>query len=218
MFAKTATIRQRGSVIKSNNVGRRRRTLCVVAMLEIMNRLAAVIGPFVANSAIGRFAQRQGGVAAVEFALVAAPFLGLTFAILESGMVLLAGQTLQTAVAQSARQILTGQAQTQGLSAAQFQQVVCANVSSLFNCSSVYVNVQTYSSFSSVSMLNPVQNGSFNTSMNYIPGGPGDIVVVQLFYQWPIVVPVPSLANLNGGSRLLVATAAFRNEPYQTGP
>jgi len=184
-------------------------------MLGMTKRLAAVIGPFLANSAVGRFAQRQGGAAAVEFAMVAAPFLGLTFAILETGMVLLAGQTLQTAVALSARQILTGQSQTQGLSAAQFQQVVCTNVSSLFNCGSIYVNVQTYASFGSVSMLNPVQNGSFNAnSMNYSPGGPGDIVVVQLFYQWPIVVPVPSLANV-GGSRLLVATAAFRNEPYQ---
>jgi Flp pilus assembly protein TadG len=187
-------------------------------MLGIAKRFAAGIGPFLANSAVGRFARRQGGSAAVEFALVAMPFLGLTFAILETGMVLLAGQTLQTAAAESARQILTGKAQNQGLSAAQFQQQVCTYVSSLFNCASVYVNVQTYASFSSVSMLNPVQNGTFNNSMNFSPGGPGDIVVVQLFYQWPIIVPVPSLANLTGGSRLLVATAAFRNEPYQAGP
>jgi Flp pilus assembly protein TadG len=188
-------------------------------MLGITKRFVAVIGPFLANSAVGRFAQRQGGVAAVEFALVAAPFLGLLFAILETGMVLLAGQTLQTAAVQSARQILTGQAQTNGLSAGQFQNVVCGNISSLFNCASVYVNVQTYASFGSVSMLNPVTSGNFNAgSMNYNPGGPGDIVVVQLFYQWPIIVPVPSLANLNGGNRLLVATAAFRNEPYKTGP
>jgi Flp pilus assembly protein TadG len=184
-------------------------------MLGITKRLAALIGPFLANSEVGRFAQRQGGAAAVEFALVATPFLALTFAILETGMVFLAGQTLQTTVALSGRQILTGKAQTQGLSAAQFQQVVCGNLSSLFNCASVYVNVQTYASFGSVSMLNPVQNGSFNAnSMNFNPGGPGDVVVVQLFYQWPIIVPVPSLANL-GGNRLLVATAAFRNEPYQ---
>jgi Flp pilus assembly protein TadG len=190
-------------------------------MLGITKRFVAVIGPFLANSAVGRFAQRQGGMAAVEFALVAAPFLGLLFAILETGMVLLAGQTLQTAVSLSARQILIGQAQTNGLSAGQFQNVVCGNASSLFNCASIYVNVQTYASFSAadVGMLNPVSGGNFNAgSMNYNPGGPGDIVVVQLFYQWPIIVPVPRLANLNGGTRLLVATAAFRNEPYKTGP
>ncbi len=183
-------------------------------MLGIAKRFAAVIRPKLANSAVGRFARRQGGAAAVEFALVAMPFLGLTFAILEAGIVLLAGQTLQTAATEAARQILTGQAQTQALTAAQFQQQVCTYVSSLFNCGSVYVNVQTYGSFASVSMLNPVQNGTFNSNtMNYNPGGPGDIVVVQLFYQWPIIVPLPGLANV-GGNRLLVATAAFRNEPY----
>jgi Flp pilus assembly protein TadG len=200
-------------------VGRQQLTLRAVAMLGITKRFAAAIGPFLANGAIGRFARRQSGAAAVEFALVAAPFLALTFAILETAMVLLAGQTLQTSVTQAARQVLTGQAQNAGLNAAQFQSQVCTYVSSLFNCGSISVNVQTYSSFASVSMLNPVTSGNFNAgSMNFNPGGPGSIVVVQLFYQWPIIVPVPSLANLNGGSRLLVATAAFRNEPYTAGP
>jgi len=47
----------------------------------------------------------------------------------------------------------------------------------------------------------------------------GDIVVVRLFYQFPAVVPgfIPFL-NKNlvkpDGKYMLVATAAFRNEPY----
>ena len=53
--------------------------------------------------------------------------------------------------------------------------------------------------------------------MQYNPGGPGDIVVVTLYYEWPIYVSLlgNSLDNLNGGKRLLVATSVFRNEPYQ---
>ena len=53
--------------------------------------------------------------------------------------------------------------------------------------------------------------------MGYTPGGPGDIVVVTLYYQWPIYVSLLSnnLSNLSGNNRLLVATAVFRNEPYQ---
>ena len=61
-------------------------------------------------------------------------------------------------------------------------------------------------------------NGHLVTSnFVYQPGGPGDIVVVQLFYQWPIYVSLMNLGNLSNmsnHSRLLVATAAFRNEPY----
>jgi hypothetical protein len=53
--------------------------------------------------------------------------------------------------------------------------------------------------------------------MKYQPGGPGDVVVVSLYYQWPIYVSLLSnnLGNQAGNKRLLVATAAFRNEPYQ---
>ena len=61
-----------------------------------------------------RFVRQQDGAAAVEFALVAAPFLALTFAILETAMVFFAGQTLEAAAADAGRLIMTGQAQNAG--------------------------------------------------------------------------------------------------------
>jgi Flp pilus assembly protein TadG len=166
-----------------------------------------------------RFARAQDAAAAVEFALVAAPFLALIFAILETALVFFAGQTLETAASNSARLIMTGQAQTAGYSQADFKTAVCNNLSNgMFNCSSgVYVDVKSYASFAAISNTPPVANGQLDTSkMGYTPGGPGDIVVVRLYYQWPIYVSLfnEDLANLNGGSRLLVATAVFRNEPY----
>jgi Flp pilus assembly protein TadG len=142
------------------------------------------------------------------------------FGIMETALVFFADQTLETAVADSARLILTGQAQTQGLNATTFKNAVCARIYGLFDCQSgVYVNVQTYSSFGSISYTPPIDNkGNLVTSnFGYNPGGPGDIVVVQLFYQWPIYFTLWDLSNLTnmaGNSRLLVATAAFRNEPY----
>jgi hypothetical protein len=42
-------------------------------------------------------------------------------------------------------------------------------------------------------------------------------VVVRLYYQWPIYVSLMNLnklTNMSNNKRLLVATAAFRNEPY----
>lgn len=166
-----------------------------------------------------RFVRQQEGAAAVEFALVAAPFLALTFAILETAMVFFAGQTLEAAAADSARLIMTGQAQTQGYSAADFKTQVCARIFGLFDCANgVSVDVKSYSSFASVSTASPVSNGQLNTeNMTYSPGGPGDIVVVSLYYQWPIYVSMlgNSLANLNGGHRLLAATSVFRVEPYK---
>jgi hypothetical protein len=63
----------------------------------------------------------------------------------------------------------------------------------------------------------PISNGTFNSSsLGYNPGGPGDIVMVRLYYQYPVYVNLLgfNLANLNGGLNLLAATAVFKNEPY----
>lgn len=175
-----------------------------------------------------RFARHQGGVAAIEFAFIAVPFLALLFAILETALVFFASQTLEAAVADSARLIMTGQAQTGvstqtgsiGYTQKDFHDAVCAKLQGgLFDCTNgIYVNVQNYSSFGNVSTTPPVNNGQLvTTNMAYQPGGPGDIEVVQVYYQWPIYVSLLglSLANLNNNYRLLVATAVFRNEPYQ---
>lgn len=114
--------------------------------------------------------------------------------------------------------IMTGQAQIAKYDKQSFKQkVVCANVSSLFDCmNGIFVDVESYSSFSTVSISDPITAGSFVDNTQYSPGGPGDIVVVRLFYQWPIFVTALgyNLANLSGNKRLLSATAAFKNEPY----
>lgn len=181
------------------------------------NRIAARMRRLLQGRLARRFVRQQDGAAAVEFALVAAPFLALTFAILETAMVFFAGQTLEAGAADSARLIMTGQAQSAGFSQAQFKSAVCARIYGLFDCANgLYVNVQTYTSFSAVNTAPPITNGQFNTTTSYNPGDVGNIVVVSLYYQWPIYVSMlgNKLANLNGGNRLLSATSVFRVEPY----
>jgi len=190
-------------------------------MIEIMrNALKRKIRRLARRASPRRFARRQDGSVAVEFGLILLPFLALMFGIMETALVFFADQTLETAVADSARLIMTGQAQTQNLTAATFKNAVCARIYGLFDCQNgVYVNVQTYSTFGSISYSPPLDGQGNLDSSNFVyqPGGPGDIVVVQLFYQWPIYVSLMNLGNLSnmaGNNRLLVATAAFRNEPY----
>ncbi len=192
----------------------------VFAMLGMtMKRLMASLKPRLQNSIARRFARHQDGAAAIEFGMVAAPFLALVFAIIETAMVFFAGQTLETAASDSARMIMTGQAQSQGFDQAKFKETVCSKIFGLFNCSSgVLIDVKTYSSFSSIDTSSPIDsNGNLKTNFTYQPGGPGDIVVVRLMYQWPVYVSLLglNLADMAGGKRLIVATSAFRNEPYQ---
>jgi Flp pilus assembly protein TadG len=183
-------------------------------------RLRAVFG----RSAARRLACGEDGAAAVEFALVAAPFLALMFAIMETALVFFAGQYLETVVTDSGRLIMTGQVQTQGLTASQFLNQVCARIVGLFSCNSLIVDVRKYTSYSSTDTSLPISNGqlTFATDAQGKPittfqtGGPGDIVVARIMYEWPVWVWFPGLASLanNGKQRLLMATAAFTNEPY----
>jgi Flp pilus assembly protein TadG len=170
-----------------------------------------------------RLFRRQDGAAAVEFALIATPFLALMFAIIESALVFFAGQALEATAAEAARKIMTGQAQLAGYSQNDFKtNVVCAylnNGISLFNCNSVMISVQTYTSFSAVDTSTPIKNGALTVDPNNLPysaGQPGDIVAVRLYYEWPIYVSLLSdnLSNI-GNKRLLIATQVFRNEPYK---
>jgi Flp pilus assembly protein TadG len=167
---------------------------------------------------IRRFARQGDASTAVEFGLLAAPFVAALFAILQTALIFFAEQTLETAAATSARLIFTGQAQLNGWTAAQFKNQVCNQIHGIFNCSNgVYIDVETYPSFSTVNTSLPIVNGSLNSSvLGYNPGGPGDIVVLRLYYQYPVYVSLLgfNMSNLNGGYDLFAATAVFKNEPY----
>jgi len=164
-----------------------------------------------------RFRRDRKGDAVVQFALVAPMFFALLFAIIESALMFFATQTLETVTQDSARMILTGQAQKASYQAADFKTYVCGKIPALFSCSGISVDVQSYSSFGSISINSQINNGAFVNSMQYNPGGPGDIVVVRVFYQWPLFVTGLgfNISNLSGNKRLLAATAAFQNEPYK---
>lgn len=167
---------------------------------------------------LGRFGRDQRGATAVEFGLVALPFIALMFAIIETALIFFAGQTLETAVTNAARLIRTGQAQQQGLSAEAFKSKICSQVMALFDCTAkLKVDVSKFSSFGTVDLSKPVDaSGNLKTNFNYSPGIGGDIVVVRAFYEWPVFVKLLglNLSNMGNGSHLLSGTAAFRNEPF----
>ena len=173
--------------------------------------------PACVQKLLRRFRRDRHGSMAVEFALVAPIFFALLFAIIETGLVFFAGQVLESVTQNSARVIMTGQAQTASYTQAQFATYVCGQVPGLFNCNNIYIDVESYPAFTNVTINSQIDaSNNFINNMQYNPGGPGDIVVVRLFYQWPLFVTSLgyNISNLSGSKRLLTATAAFRNEPY----
>jgi Flp pilus assembly protein TadG len=161
------------------------------------------------------------GATAVEFALIAPIFLATLIAIVEVAIFLFAQQYLQTAASEVGRQFMTGQAQAAGMKEQDYiTKVICPKIQTLFSCSSLMVNVQTYSSFVGANSAEPVltynAQGQVTNTWAYNPGNPGDVMVVQLIYQWPIVSGPFGyvLKNLGNGKTELMGVSAFRVEPY----
>lgn len=174
---------------------------------------------------VRRLVRRDDGSAAIEFGLVIVPFMGLLFAILETALVFFASQVLETAVADSSRLILTGQADSAGYNATTFKTQVCNRLLALFDCTKLQLDVRTASGFSTADLSLPVvpdpqhpgQMKVDTSSFAYQSSTPGQIVVVRVVYEWPTFVTGLglNLSTLSDGNRLLMSAAAFRNEPYK---
>jgi Flp pilus assembly protein TadG len=168
-----------------------------------------------------RFAAARRGATAVEFALIATPFLALMFGVLELGLVFMVSTTLDNATEAAARTIRTGQLQSAGGTATSFKTAICDNMSWLgTSCSTnLNVDVRTFPKFADVSLTDPVTNGAFDsTKTTFVTGDGEDIVVVRAYYEWTLITPMlnAGLANLGGTKRLIYSTVTFRNEPYDS--
>jgi Flp pilus assembly protein TadG len=167
-----------------------------------------------------RLAQQRDGSAAVEFALIALPFLALVMGILEIGMYYVVSTTLENATEDAARQIRTGQFQNGStVTAAGFVTQICSELTWLSSScpSNLFVDVRTYTSYTAIAEPTPISNRQITqASLTFSPGAAGSIVMVRAFYQWQLFTPGLDMmvATLNGGSTLITATSAFKNEPY----
>ncbi len=201
-------------------------------ILALKRRLAR------AEQSAARFRADRKGSVAVEFGLVAIPFLALLFAIFQTALVVFTGQVLDTALQDAARLIMTGQAQS--MTAQNFAtgpNGVCSRITALFNCTSAYnagtlqIDIRTPSSFANAVLTPPTVSGSTinwatsNGQPLYSNPTSGQLVIVRAAYLEPIYLSFPITfmgANMDSQlktsgsttSRLIMSTVAFRAEPF----
>ncbi len=108
----------------------------------------------------------------------------------------------------------------------QFKTALCAQLTPVFDCpGGVTLDIRTYANFNAAStdgLKIPTKTDTdgkikLDTSnTQFVPGKGGDIVVVRAYYSWPVFVNRlgNNLANMPDGTHLMVATTAFRNEPF----
>lgn len=164
---------------------------------------------------IKRFEDDESGATAVEFAIIAAPFFLLVFAIIETSVMFFAGQYFETAVDDTARLLRTGQLGANSTNA-QFRAELCSRITVMLNCSDVATDVQVAASFDALNdppLPDPVTG---DIPSGWQPPGPDLIMQVSASYKWPIYTnfAAPLLHTEGGSFALLRVTSVMVTEPY----
>ncbi len=151
--------------------------------------------------------------------MVAAPFFFMIFAVMEIGLVFVISSTLDNATLEASRLIRTGRADTENISAAAFKTALCANMS-IFqgDCDDrAQIDVRVLPQFRNVTPPDPIADGAMDPdTLTYLPGDPGSLVLIRVWYSQPLITPFMSqaLSRLDSGDAVISVATAFRNEPY----
>jgi Flp pilus assembly protein TadG len=183
---------------------------------------------------LGRlFMSDTRGATAVEFALVAIPFLGTIVVSMAVGIVFFFSTTLDFAVQKASRSMMTGAIKSGQMSATQYRTgVFCPMLLAAFDCNNIIINVkvertaaQAATNTGYTDLVNSNQTALLVTaytnsgSAQFCTGQPGDYVYIQVLYPLPALTtflsPAGSVATVNGQPAFLLdSTLAFRNEQF----
>lgn len=182
------------------------------------------------NPLLRRFRRSEQGATAVEFGLVAVPFIALLFAIFETALMFWTSQILEESLSQVSRRLLTGQAVSRytstnpAVNAQAFRNDICALAPiGLIDCSKLSVDVKVFTSFANATAGtgSAVSGGALNTNgFSYNQPQPGQIIVARAVLDYQLFLTSwasTSLANIGAGHRALVSTVTFRAEPFVNG-
>jgi Flp pilus assembly pilin Flp len=173
------------------------------------------------------------GSTAIEFGFIAPALMVVAWATIELGLTLLANTLLEGSVREAARAGLTGYTPA-GVNREDFiKDIVKNNTIGLIDMDKLTIETKVYSSFADIGKPEPFTdtnsdgqrdageafvdingNGQWDADMGVAGlGGPGDIVVYTLKYDWVLLAGYGQ--QIFGVTSFpLRASVAIRNEPY----
>lgn len=172
---------------------------------------------FLGRKCLRGFLKSRSGATAVEFGMVALPFFTLLLSVLEMGTIFFKAEYLQSGVEEAGRRVMTGQVQANASPEDFFKTTLCDQVQMMISCSDIRYDVKSYETFAGADTSVPMKDGNLDASkLGFAPGGGGKITVVKAYVEIPVFVSYfgSTLANQANGTRLLIAGAAFKNEPF----
>jgi Flp pilus assembly protein TadG len=167
-----------------------------------------------------RLAVDEAGSPAVEFALVSPIFIGVVLATLQAASIFLVKAFFESGAEQAARVVLTNQ--TSSLTAAQFRTEICNQLTALFNCGQITVELEPMpAGTTNVTALLPTFDANGNligtppVDVGASAAGAGTDMLLVVMYPWPVYGGPLGLnfSNLGNGKMLMTSTQVFRTEP-----
>ena len=158
-----------------------------------------------------RFRKNERGAAAVEFAIVSVPFLGLLFGTIDLAAAHFFGDVLESNLNKAARTLRTGEAQRNGTNEQAFKSQICDGLQGL-GCSSALTLTVT----SSPNLTTAVNSGSATGTFQV--GNQNDWHFVQISMTRSYFTPFLSLLTNNGSSGSLSEYTIVRNQLVSAEP
>ena len=167
-----------------------------------------------------KLAGDEAGSPAVEFALVFPIFIGVVLATLQAGSIFLAKAFFESGAEAAARVVLTNQ--TSSMSAAQFKTEICSQLTALFNCGQVTVELEPVpAGTTNIGTLLPTFDshgnlvGTPTVDVGANSGAVGTDMLLVVMYPWPVYGGPLGLnfSNMGNGKMLMTSTQVFRIEP-----
>lgn len=166
-----------------------------------------------------KFRRSEDGTTAVEFSLIAAPFIFMLVGLIEMSLMFASSSLLEGSTSTAARLIRTGAIQQSGGSQALFQQELCDFADPLITCEDLQYQVISVDTFEDADNLPDANfDGDGNlTDQTFDPGGVSDVVLVRVVYHYDIATPMlqPFLTNNGDGTRTMISTIVLQTEPYE---
>lgn len=169
---------------------------------------------------VRRFGADASGASAVEFAMVAGPFLLIVIAVLELALDYLYFSQLDYAVHKASERFRTGAVTAENMSVGKFKSDVLCPQLSQFDCDKIVINLVPASAGAWWSVPNSWHPETVSpATARWCPAGAGELSLVQVAYPVPFanLIWAGQRSKVNG-VRYYLSSNAFRNDVFGLKP
>ncbi len=165
-----------------------------------------------------KWRKQEDGATAVEFSLIAIPFVIIILGIIEISLYFATSSLLHGSAEEAARLIRTGQVQQSlGDPQTMFEEALCEHAAVFISCNDIQYEVITLNDFSDFDNHPPQYDADGNlVTAAFSAGGVNDVVLVRAVHRYDFTTPIIGsiIGDSGTNSRLILSTIVLQTEPY----